>query len=139
MLAMVLEAMAKPFERKKIEVVCAVESRGFIFGSALASDLGAGFVPIRKPGKLPWKTSRQEYALEYGNDALEMHLDAVQPGQKTLLVDDLLATGGTASASLELLRKAQADVIGTAFVLELKALKGREKLTGVDIHSLIEV
>lgn len=138
-LSTVLETMAAPFERRKIEVVCAVESRGFIFGSALASDLGAGFVPIRKPGKLPWKTSREEYSLEYGTDALEMHLDAVQPGQKVLLVDDLLATGGTAAAALQLLKKAQAEIVGSAFVIELKALEGRKKLEGLDIHSLIEV
>jgi adenine phosphoribosyltransferase len=135
----VLESLAEPFERKKIEVVCSIESRGFIFGAALASDLGAGFVPIRKPGKLPWKTARQEYSLEYGTDALEIHVDAVSPGQRVLLVDDLLATGGTAEAALKLLRKFQAEVVGSAFVIELKALKGREKLKGVDIHSLLVV
>jgi adenine phosphoribosyltransferase len=138
-LATVLEALAEPFERKKIEVVCSIESRGFIFGAALASDLGAGFVPLRKPGKLPWKTARQEYALEYGTDAIEMHVDAITPGQRVLIVDDLLATGGTAGAALALLRKFKAEIVGAAFVIELKALKGRQKLDGIEIHSLITV
>lgn len=136
-LAAVLEALAEPFERKKIEVICSIESRGFIFGAALASDLGTGFVPMRKPGKLPWKTARQEYSLEYGTDAIEMHMDAVAPGQRVLLVDDLLATGGTAGAALQLLRKFKADVVGAAFVIELKDLKGRQKLDGIEIHSLL--
>ncbi|MFH1263077.1 MAG: adenine phosphoribosyltransferase [Pseudomonadota bacterium] len=135
----VLEAMAEPFERKKIELVCSIESRGFIFGAALASDLGAGFVPIRKPGKLPWKKAREEYSLEYGKDAIEMHVDAVGKGQRVLLVDDLLATGGTAAAAISLLRKFEADIVGAAFVIELKALAGRQKLNGIEIHSLVVV
>ena len=132
-----IEGLAEPFLKKKIEVVCAIESRGFIFGAALANDLGAGFVPSRKPGKLPSKTIKEEYALEYGTDALEIHADAIKEGQKVLLVDDLLATGGTALAAIQLLRRLKADVVGTAFAIELKALNGRKRLEGVDIHSLI--
>ncbi len=135
----VLEAMAAPFERKKIQVVCSIESRGFIFGAALANDLGAGFVPVRKPGKLPWKTARQEYDLEYGKDALELHIDAVSPGQKVLIVDDLLATGGTAQAALNLLRKFNADVVGASFVIELTALGGRKRLDGIEVRTLLSV
>lgn len=132
-----IEEMAEPFLKKKIEVVCAIESRGFIFGAALANDLGAGFVPIRKPGKLPSKTVKEEYASEYGKDSLEIHADAVKEGQKVLLVDDLLATGGTALAAIQLLRRLKADVVGATFAIELKALSGRNRLEGIDIHSLI--
>jgi adenine phosphoribosyltransferase len=135
----VLEALAEPFERKKIEIVCSMESRGFIFGAALANDLGAGFVPVRKPGKLPSKTLRQEYALEYGTDALEIHEDAVSPGQKVLVVDDLLATGGTAFATIQLLRRMKADVVGASFVIELTKLGGRKRLEGVDVLALLSV
>ncbi len=132
----VLEALAEPFQRKKIELVASIESRGFIFGAALANDLGAGFVPVRKPGKLPYETLKQEYALEYGTDTLEVHKDAVSPGQKVLIVDDLLATGGTAFAALQLLRQMGADVVGATFVMELKALNGRKRLEGTDVKSL---
>lgn len=135
----VLEALAEPFARKKVEVVVSMESRGFIFGAALANDLGAGFVPVRKPGKLPWKTAREEYELEYGADALEIHKDAIQPGQKVLIVDDLLATGGTAKATLKLLRQFQADIVGASFVIELAELGGRKKLDGVEVRALMTV
>ena len=133
----VIEELAEPFLKKKIDVVCGIESRGFIFGSALANDLGAGFVPIRKPGKLPSKTIKEEYTLEYGTDALEIHEDAIKPGQRVLLVDDLLATGGTAYASFQLLRRLKADVVGLSFVIELTALAGRKRIEGVPVHSLI--
>src|SRR5262249_44967932 len=133
----VIEALAEPFERKKVEVVCSMESRGFIFGSAVANDLGAGFVPIRKPGKLPWKTQRQEYELEYGKDALEIHKDAISPGQRVLIIDDLLATGGTALAALQLVRQLRAEVVGASFVIELTSLGGRKRLEGIDVRTLL--
>ncbi len=136
--AHILESLAEPFERKKVELVCSMESRGFIFGSALASDLGAGFIPVRKPGKLPSKTIKEEYNLEYGTDALEIHHDAIKKGQRVLMIDDVLATGGTAEATLRLLRRAGADVIGAAFVLEIAALEGRKRLD-VESHVLISV
>ena len=116
-----------------------MESRGFIFGAPLANDLGAGFVPVRKPGKLPWKTVKEEYNLEYGTDALEIHKDAIKPGQRVLIVDDVLATGGTALATIKLLRQLQADIVGAAFVIEINALEGRSKLEGTNIHSLWRV
>jgi adenine phosphoribosyltransferase len=132
----VLESLAAPFERKKIELVISMESRGFIFGAALANDLGAGFVPVRKPGKLPWKTARHEYNLEYGKDALEIHRDAVTPGQRVLIVDDVLATGGTAEATATLLRQMEAEIVGASFVLEIGELGGRKRLSGVNVQSL---
>lgn len=135
----VIEAMAEPFLKKKIDVVCGIESRGFIFGAALANDLGAGFVPLRKPGKLPAKTHKESYSLEYGSDALEIHQDAVLPGQKVLLVDDLLATGGTALAAIQLLRRLKANLVAATFLIELKDLPGRSKLEGVDVVSLLKV
>lgn len=133
----VLEQFAEPFERKKVEIVCGIESRGFIFASALANDLGAGFVPIRKPGKLPYKTVKEEYDLEYGKDALEIHADAIHEGQRVLIVDDLLATGGTALAALQLVRRFNPTVVGISFLIELTALKGRKRLEGVDVRSLV--
>ncbi|MCB0308263.1 MAG: adenine phosphoribosyltransferase [Bdellovibrionales bacterium] len=135
----IVEHMVEPFMKKKIEVVCGIESRGFIFGSAIANDLGAGFVPIRKPGKLPSKTIKQEYALEYGTDALEIHEDAIVKGQRVLVVDDLLATGGTCSAAVQLLNQMGAEVLGISFVIELLALQGRKKLENQNIHTIFEV
>lgn len=135
----IMESLAEPFERKKIEVIVSMESRGFIFGAALASDLGAGFVPVRKPGKLPWKTHREAYNLEYGNDALEIHQDAIRKGQRVLVVDDVLATGGTAVATLKLLQQLGANVVGAAFVIEIAALEARKKLNGIEVHSLMKV
>lgn len=139
MFSSVIEALAEPFQRKRVEKIVGIESRGFIFGAALADDLGAGFVPVRKPGKLPYKTIREEYELEYGKDALEIHKDAISPGQRVLIVDDLIATGGTAQATVSLCRKLEADIVGIAFVIELIALGGRKKLEGVDIHTLISL
>src|SRR2546422_4097692 len=118
--------------------VAGIEARGFIFGPALAYRLGAGFVPVRKPKKLPSKTVSVSYALEYGTDTLEMHEDAVQPGERVLVCDDLLATGGTASATVELVRKLRGKVEGAAFAVELTFLNGRKKLPGLDVFSLIQ-
>lgn len=133
----VVSELAKKYEKAKVEVVVAVESRGFIFGGALAHQLGAGFVPVRKLGKLPGKTIEVEYELEYGRDALAIHEDAIQPGQRVLAVDDLLATGGTMAATLRLIAQLGGHVVGVAFLIELGFLKGREKLKQYPLHSLI--
>jgi len=121
----------------RIDRVACPEARGFIFGAALAYRLGVGMAPIRKPGKLPYKTARMEYALEYGTDAVEMHIDAVSPGQRILLVDDVLATGGTLQACVRLVEKAGGIVAGCAFVVELAFLSGRKKLEGYPVFSLV--
>ena len=123
-----LDGLTTPFREKAIDLVVGIESRGFILGAAMAEKLGAGFVPIRKPGKLPSATITQSYELEYGSDTLEIHQDAVKEGQRVLIVDDLLATGGTACAANDLVRKAGGNVIGMAFLVELEFLKGRERL-----------
>jgi len=122
---------------KEIDLVLAAEARGFILGAALARELGVGFVPARKPGKLPWDTVSAEYVLEYGVDALEMHADALRDGARVLLHDDLLATGGTARALCELAEGAGAVVAGCAFLVELSFLGGRERLAPYDVHTLI--
>ncbi len=129
--------MAAPFRGKGIDKVVAVEARGFIFGAAVARELGAGFVPIRKPGKLPYRTVSVSYQLEYGSDTITMHEDAVKEGEKVLVVDDLLATGGTVAGTLSLLEKTRCKVAGIAFLVELDFLHGRDKLGGQNIHSLI--
>ena len=123
-----LDGLTTPFREKAIDLVVGIESRGFILGAAMAEKLGAGFVPIRKPGKLPSATIAQSYELEYGSDTLEIHQNAIQEGQRVLIVDDLLATGGTACAANDLVRKAGGNVIGIAFLVELEFLKGRERL-----------
>lgn len=133
-----IESIATRFEDRGVEIVTGPESRGFIFASALAYRLGAGLVPVRKPGKLPWKTRRITYALEYGEDALEVHEDAFQPGQRVLVVDDLLATGGTIRATIDLVESLGAQVVGVGFLIELGFLNGREKLSGYEVHSLIQ-
>jgi len=125
------------YSGKKVDTVVGIEARGFIFAPALAYALGAGFVPVRKPKKLPWKTASVTYDLEYGTDQLEIHQDAVRPGQSVLLSDDLLATGGTAAAATKLVRQLGGEVIGAAFAVELNFLKGREKLPGIDVFSLL--
>ncbi|HEY6842649.1 MAG TPA: adenine phosphoribosyltransferase [Thermoanaerobaculia bacterium] len=130
-------ALAQPFVDEKVTRVAAIESRGFIFGSCVARILGAGFVPIRKPGKLPWTTRRNEYVLEYGTDALEIHDDAVGAADRVLLIDDVLATGGTAAAASCLIQESGADLVGVAMVIELSFLEGRSKLNGIPVHSLI--
>jgi adenine phosphoribosyltransferase len=125
------------FAGKEISKVVAIESRGFIFGGPLSLKLGAGFVPVRKPGKLPYKTRRREYALEYGTDALEIHTDGVCDKERALIIDDLLATGGTAEATAKLVEQCGGEVVGFGFVIELGFLDGRSKLKGYDVLSLI--
>ncbi|HRZ40915.1 MAG TPA: adenine phosphoribosyltransferase [Candidatus Omnitrophota bacterium] len=133
-----LSILAGQYKGKKIDYVVAMESRGFIFGAALAAKLGAGFVPVRKPGKLPYKIKRATYQLEYGTDTLEIHQDALPKNSRVLIVDDLLATGGTAQAVLKLVRTFQADVVGIAFVIELVFLNGRKKLKNAPIFSILK-
>ncbi|MBL8862465.1 MAG: adenine phosphoribosyltransferase [Planctomycetes bacterium] len=132
-----IASLAAKVEPRSFDVVCGIESRGFIFGTALAHHLGKGFVPIRKPGKLPWKTAAESYDLEYGSDRLEIHLDACQPGQGVLLVDDLLATGGTMEAAIKLVRRIGGRPVGAVFVIELGFLEGRHRLGGIPVHSLM--
>lgn len=133
-----IQQMKAPFVDKGIQKVCGIESRGFIFGAPLALELGAGFVPIRKDGKLPWTKISQEYKLEYGTDKIEIHKDAIEKGEKVLVVDDLMATGGTAKASADLLAKIEADLQGFVFLIELGFLKGREVLKDQNIISLLK-
>ena len=134
----VLEGLAEPFKDAGIEQVVGVESRGFIFGAPLALLLGAGFVLVRKFGKLPGETIHVEYALEYGSNTVEIHTDAIAPGQKVLVVDDLLATGGTVGAALDLVQRLGGEVVGIAFLVELTALQGRQRLDGQNVFSLIQ-
>jgi adenine phosphoribosyltransferase len=122
---------------KDIDLIAGIESRGFIFGVPLAHELGLGFIPIRKPGKLPAATISESYALEYGTATIEIHTDAIQPGQKVLIVDDLLATGGTAQAACKLIKRLQGDVAGLLFAVELKFLPGREALVGENVHAIV--
>lgn len=129
--------LAAPYRDLGVTSILAAEARGFVFGAPLAMELNAAFVPVRKPGKLPFETESFQYDLEYGSDTLEIHKDAINPGDKVLLVDDLLATGGTMEACLKLARNLKADVLGAAFVIELAFLNGRERLDGIDVHSLI--
>jgi len=130
--------LAEPYRRAGVTQVAGIESRGFIFGSCVARILGAGFVPIRKPGKLPWTRRRNEYVLEYGTDALEVHDDAVTKSDKVLIIDDVLATGGTAAAAAALIRGLDANLLGVATVIELTFLEPRRKLDGVNVHTLIQ-
>src|SRR5215831_13998581 len=133
----VVELMSRSWVSDPPDLVAGIEARGFIPGSAIAVRLGAGFVPIRKTGKLPWMTVTETYELEYGTDQLEVHSDAVQPGQKVLIVDDVLAAGGTASAAVRLMRKLGADVVGVQVLIELGYLEGRQKLKDVKLSSEI--
>jgi adenine phosphoribosyltransferase len=133
-----IDSIAGPFADQKIDLVVGIESRGFIFGAPVADRLGTGFAPVRKPGKLPSACIRESYALEYGTDTLEIHEDAVKPGQRVLIVDDLLATGGTARATSELVKKLGGTVHGLAFLIELVALNGRSKLTGENVHASLQ-
>lgn len=135
----VIETFAERYKDKGVQYIVGVEARGFIFASALASRLNVGFVPVRKPGKLPWATHHVEYDLEYGTDALEIHQDAIPKDSKVVLLDDLLATGGTTAATLKLLEKLEADVIETAFVIELGFLNGREKLKDQPVYAMIRL
>jgi adenine phosphoribosyltransferase len=133
-----IDLLYKEYKDRKIDKVLAVESRGFVLGSVLAYKMGKGIILVRKKGKLPYKTVSASYSLEYGRDTLEIHEDAISPGEKVLVIDDLLATGGTVSAVLDLVKKLKAKVAGIAFVIELVDLKGREKLKGFPIFSLIK-
>lgn len=138
-LAQTCAQLADPFRDQGVTIVAGIESRGFIFGSIVAQNLGAGFVPIRKPGKLPWTTRRHEYVLEYGSDALEIHDDALTPNDRVLVIDDVLATGGTLAAAMHLVRGFEATLVGAAIVIELEFLGGRAKLgDGSTLHSVLK-
>lgn len=138
-LSLAVEFLTQPFRDLHVDCVVGAESRGFIFGTAVARNLSAGFVPIRKPGKLPCKTRRVEYQLEYGTDAMEIHDDAIQRGDKVLMIDDLLATGGTMAACCDLIRSLGGEIVGVAFLIELIFLNGRAKFDGLPVHSVIKV
>jgi adenine phosphoribosyltransferase len=133
-----VDQLCNHYNGNEVDLVAGIEARGFIFAPALAYRLGAGFVPVRKPKKLPWKTASVTYQLEYGSDQLEIHQDAVRPGQRVLLCDDLLATGGTAAAAIELVRRLGGEIVGAAFAVELNFLHGREKLPGINVFSLLK-
>ncbi len=133
----VISALARPFEGAGIDLVVGIESRGFILGGAVADRLNAGFIPVRKPGKLPSKAVKESYALEYGTDSLEMHEDAVGAGHKVLIVDDVIATGGTARATAALVKRLGGKVHALAFLIELEALNGRSQLPGEDVFSVL--
>ncbi|HZO93302.1 MAG TPA: adenine phosphoribosyltransferase [Candidatus Baltobacteraceae bacterium] len=133
-----IDTFVSPYRNARIDYVVGIEARGYMIGAPVAYQLGAGFVPVRKPGKLPGKTYTEEYALEYGTNALQIHADAVGHGHRVLVVDDLLATGGTIAATLRLLRKLGAEVVGTAVLIELEALNGRAALDGVEVTSFIK-
>lgn len=135
--ATLIDALSEHYLKQDIDLVLGMEARGFIFGPAVAYRLNAGFVPVRKPGKLPAATQKLEYELEYGSNSLEIHKDAIQKGQRVIIVDDLLATGGTAAATVALAKTLGAQVCGLGFVVELDFLKGREKLKGADVFSLL--
>ncbi|MGB9880889.1 MAG: adenine phosphoribosyltransferase [Anaerolineae bacterium] len=133
-----IDALVDRFLDEEIDIVAAIEARGFIFGAPLAYELAAGFVPIRKPGKLPWEKISASYTLEYGTNTLEIHKDAIQPGQRVLLVDDVLATGGSAKAAAELIEKLGGKIVSIVFLVDLTYLKGMEKLQGYNVFSLIK-
>jgi adenine phosphoribosyltransferase len=133
-----VDRLCEHYNGKHVDVVAGIEARGFIFAPALAYRLGAGFVPVRKPKKLPWKTASVTYQLEYGTDQLDIHEDAVSRGQRVLICDDLLATGGTAAAAVNLVRQLGGEIVGAAFAVELNFLNGRAKLPGVDVFSLLK-
>ncbi len=133
-----IDAMLAPYARGQVDVVVGMESRGFIFSAPIAYLLGAGLAPVRKLGKLPAETISVEYALEYGSNTLEIHRDAIQPGQKVLIVDDLLATGGTVRGTVELVQRLQGEIVGLAFLVELAFLKGRDRLAELTVTSVIQ-
>lgn len=135
--ATLVDALAEPFRDMGVAKVAGIEARGFTLATPVAERLGAGFIPVRKPGKLPYETVREDYELEYGTDSLEIHTDAAQSGEKVLLVDDVIATGGTAAAAIRLLRKIGADVVGFSVFIELGFLDGAQKLDGVPFHALV--
>jgi adenine phosphoribosyltransferase len=133
-----IEILTAKYIGQGIQKVLGIESRGFILGSPLAYNLGAGFVPVRKPGRLPAPTLRVSYDLEYGRDSLEIHCDAIEPGEKVLIVDDLIATGGTAGATVQMVTRLQGNLVGLAFLVELEFLRGRDKLPGCEIFSVLK-
>lgn len=133
-----IDLLTAPFKPGQVDAVVGIDARGFIFASAAAVKLNAGFVPVRKKGKLPYKTHEQDYALEYGTATVAMHIDALKPGSRVLLIDDLLATGGTAAAAAALVKKLGAEILEISFLIELGFLKGREKLAGYKITSLVQ-
>jgi adenine phosphoribosyltransferase len=133
-----VDLLSTPYAGQQVDVVVGIESRGFILGGAVAERLAAGFIPIRKPGKLPAAALKETYDLEYGKDALEIHTDAIQPGQRVLIVDDVLATGGTAAAATQLVRKLGGEVHGLAFLIELLAMSGRSKIAGEKVYSVLQ-
>ncbi len=137
-LRLAISGLIKPFRDKNITAVAGMEARGFIFGSIAAWELGIGFIPLRKPGKLPYDVQSVDYSLEYGEASLEVHIDAIKAGDRILLIDDLLATGGTAKASCQLVEKLGGEVVACAFVIELAMLDGRQKINDYPIHSLIQ-
>ncbi|MBN2145461.1 MAG: adenine phosphoribosyltransferase [Candidatus Aureabacteria bacterium] len=132
-----IRKMLDPFKRADIQTVVGIESRGFIFAAGMAATLGTGFVPVRKKGKLPYETISETYNLEYGTDTLEIHKDAIKPGDKILIVDDLLATGGTVGAVIKLIEQLKGKIVGVSFLIELAFLSGRAKLQGPPVHSVI--
>ena len=133
-----IKEMAAPYMDLNVDVVVGIESRGFIFGAPIADILGSSFIPVRKPGKLPWKTESVSYELEYGNDSLEIHTDAIEPRQNVLIVDDLLATGGTAEATCRLVSKLKGNIVGFTVLVELEFLEGRKRLKQYNVHSLVK-
>lgn len=136
-LAVAVHALGDPYADARVTKVVGIEARGFLLATPVALALGAGFIPVRKAGKLPWQVEREEYALEYGTDLLEIHADAVKPGERVLVIDDVLATGGTSAATVRLLERIGAEVVGLAFLIELGFLSGRDQLHGRAITSLI--
>ena len=134
----VVDEMARHYDGQKVDAVVCMEARGFLLGSALAYRLGCGLIPVRKKGKLPWKVYRKAYDLEYGQDHLEVHQDGIEPGQNVLIVDDVIATGGTVGAVVELVKEMKGNIIGAAFLIELTFLKGRDKLKDIPILALIK-
>lgn len=133
----VIDTLTERYRNRGIDKIAAMESRGFIFGAPLATALGAGFIPLRKPGKLPYKTLSEDFELEYGTETLEMHEDAIGRRERVLLIDDVLATGGTAEASVKLVRRAGGEIVEAAFVIELGFLGGRKRLTDVEIYTML--
>jgi adenine phosphoribosyltransferase len=133
-----IDALSAPFADAQIDAVVGIESRGFILGSAVAQQIGAGFVPVRKPGKLPARAIKEIYELEYGKDAIEIHADAIEKGQRVLIVDDVLATGGTAAATTRLVKQLGGELQGLAFLIELTFLNGKSKLTGEKVYSVLQ-